>query len=289
MKIDKQIILNTILSNKKVADALSVKKVYVYGIGEPDVWRLLDVEEACIAPWGIKKRHISLEDSKVRVIYKVLAEGIEPIVKYFNGERLEYKPYLYFSYGCGCFPTREECLKFGSPFVNEGHQNEGLEGLSFDVSEEMRKIRSLFPEKLGYVKNYELEFHPLKDVALYVMKDHEIMRIISKNYEDGVLKHIESNILDNNTNVGRLTAAHPDSWYYATSYNHYCISNRILGVDDIYVHFVMINDWKPESGDYGYSNEKLMIADELWRSVGEYEEQNESVKQDYRNRQRFIE
>lgn len=87
MKIDKQIILDTILSNRAVADALSVKKVYVYGIGEPDVWRLLDVEKACIAPWSIKKNHISLEDSKVRVIYKVLPSGIEPIVKYFNGER----------------------------------------------------------------------------------------------------------------------------------------------------------------------------------------------------------
>jgi len=287
MIIDKQKILNTILSNKTVADALSVKKVYVYGIGEPDVWRLLDVEEACIAPWSIKTNHISLEDSKVRVIYKVLPSGIEPIVKYFNGERLEYKPYLYFSYGCGCFPTREECLEFGSPFVNEGHQNEGLEGISFDVSEEMRKVRSLFPEKLGYVRNYELEFHPLKDVSLYAMNNHEIMRIISPNYKDGVLKYVESNILDNNTNVGRLTAAHPDSWC-ATPYNHYCISNRILGVDDIHVNFVMVNDWKPERGDYGYSNEKLMDAGELWRSVGEYEDQNESVKKDYCSRQRFV-
>jgi len=287
MIIDKQKILNTILSNKTVADALSVKKVYVYGIGEPDVWRLLDVEEACIAPWSIKTNHISLEDSKVRVIYKVLPSGIEPIVKYFNGERLEYKPYLYFSYGCGCFPTREECLEFGSPFVNEGHQNEGLEGISFDVSEEMRKVRSLFPEKLGYVCNYELEFHPLKDVSLYAMNNHEIMRIISPNYKDGVLKYVESNILDNNTNVGRLTAAHPDSWC-ATPYNHYCISNRILGVDDIHVNFVMVNDWKPERGDYGYSNEKLMDAGELWRSVGEYEDQNESVKKDYCSRQRFV-
>jgi hypothetical protein len=222
------------------------------------------------------------------VIYKVLPSGIEPIVKYFNGERLEYKPYLYFSYGCGCFPTREECLEFGSPFVNEGHQNEGLEGISFDVSEEIQKVRSLFPEKLGYVRNYELEFHPLKDVSLYAMNNHEIMRIISPNYEDGVLKHIESNILDNNTNVGRLTAAHPDSWC-ATPYNHYCISNRILGVDDIHVNFVMVNDWKPERGDYGYSNEKLMDAGELWRSVGEYEDQNEGMKRDYRSRQRFIE
>ena len=60
MKIDKQIILDTILSNKAVADALSVKKVYVYGINEPDVWRLLDVEEACIAPWSIgRKSHIT--------------------------------------------------------------------------------------------------------------------------------------------------------------------------------------------------------------------------------------
>ena len=287
MIIDKQKILNTILSNKTVADALSVKKVYVYGIGEPDVWTLTDVEEACIAPWSIKKNHISLEDSKVRVIYKVLPSGIEPIVKYFNSERLEYKPYLYFSYGCGCFPTREECLEFGSPFVNEGHQNEGLEGLSFDVSEEMQKVRGLFPEKLGYVKNYELEFHPLKDVSLYAMNNHEIMRIISPNYKDSVLKHIESNILDNNTNVGRLTTAHPDSWC-ATPYNHYCISNRILGVDDIHVNFVMVNDWKPERGDYGYSNEKLMDAGELWRSVGEYEDQNEWIKRDYRSRQRFI-
>ena len=71
MKIDKQIILDTILSNKAVADALSVKKVYVYGISEPDVWRLLDDEEACIAPWSVERNHISLEDSKVRVIYKV--------------------------------------------------------------------------------------------------------------------------------------------------------------------------------------------------------------------------
>ena len=288
MIIDKQKILNTILSNKTIADALAVKKVYVYGISEPDIWTLTDVEEACIAPWSIKKNHISLEDSKVRVIYKVLPSGIEPIVKYFNGERLEYKPYLYFSYGCGCFPTREECLEFGSPFVNEGHQNEGFEGISFDVSEEMRKVRNLFPEKLGYVRNYELEFHPLKDVSLYAMNNHEIMRIISPNYEDGVLKHIESNILDNNTNVGRLTAAHPDSWC-ATPYNHYCISNRILGVDDIHVNFVMVNDWKPERGDYEYSNEKLMDAGELWRSVGEYEDQNEGMKRDYRSRQRFIE
>jgi len=287
MIIDKQKILNTILSNKTVADALAVKKVYVYGIGEPDVWRLLDVEEACIAPWSIKKNHISLEDSKVRVIYKVLPSGIEPIVKYFNGERLEYKPYLYFSYGCGCFPTREECLEFGSPFVNEGHLNEGLEGISFDVSREMREIRSMFPEKLGYVRNYELEFHPLKDVSLYAMNNHEIMRIISPNYKDGVLKYVESNILDNNTNVGRLTAAHPDSWC-ATPYNHYCISNRILGVDDIHVNFVMVNDWKPERGDYGYSNEKLMDAGELWRSVSEYEEKNEGIKKDYRSRQKFV-
>lgn len=287
MIIDKQKILNTILNNKTVTDALSVKKVYVYGIGEPDVWRLLDVDEACIAPWSIKTNHISLEDSKVRVIYKVLPSGIEPIVKYFNGERLEYKPYLYFSYGCGCFPTREECLEFGSPFVNEGHQNEGLEGISFDVSEEMRKVRSLFPEKLGYVRNYELEFHPLKDVSLYAMNNHEIMRIISPNYEDGVLKHVKSNIMDNNTNVGRLTAAHPDSWC-AIPYNHYCISNRILGVDDIHVNFVMVNDWKPERGDYGYSNEKLMDAGELWRSVSEYEEKNEGIKKDYRSRQKFV-
>ena len=118
MKIDKQIILDTILSNKAVADALSVKKVYVYGIGEPDVWRLLDVEEACIAPWSIGRNHISLEDSKVRVIYKVLVKGIDPILKHFNGEKLKCEPYLYFSYGCGCFPTREECLEFGTPFVD---------------------------------------------------------------------------------------------------------------------------------------------------------------------------
>lgn len=287
MVIDKQKILNTILSNKTVADALAVKKVYIYGINEPDVWTLTNIEEACIAPWSIKKNHISLEDSKVRVIYKVLPSGIEPIVKYFNGERLEYKPYLYFSYGCGCFPTMEECLEFESPFVNEGHLNEGLEGISFDVSREMREIRSLFPEKLGYVRNYELEFHPLKDVSLYAMNNHEIMRIISPNYKDGVLKYVESNILDNNTNVGRLTAAHPDSWC-ATPYNHYCISNRILGVDDIHVNFVMVNDWKPERGDYGYSNEKLMDAEKLWRSVSEYEEKNEGIKKDYRSRQKFV-
>jgi hypothetical protein len=51
----------------------------------------------------------------------------------------------------------------------------------------------------------------------------------------------------------------------------------------------MVNDWKPERGDYGYSNEKLMDAGELWRSVGEYEDQNEGMKRDYRSRQRFIE
>lgn len=151
----------------------------------------------------------------------------------------------------------------------------------------MREIRSMFPEKLGYVRNYELEFHPLKDVYLYAMNNHEIMRIISPNYMDSVLKHIESNILDNNTNVGRLTAAHPDSWC-ATAYNHYCISNRILDIDDIHVNFVMVNDWKPECGDYGYSNKKLMDADGLWRSVREYEVQNEGMKRDYRSRQRFI-
>ena len=288
MKIDKQNILDAILSNRVVADALSVKKVYVYGIIEPDVWTLTDVVEACIAPWSIKNNEISLEHPKVRVIYKVLPSGLEPVVKYFNGERLEYKPYLYFSYGCGCFPTREECLKYGSPFVNEGHVNEGLEGISFDVSKEIQKVRDWFPDKLGYVRNYKLEFHPLKDVSLYAMNNHEIMRIISPNYEDGVLKHIESNILDNNTNVGRLTAAHPDSWC-ATTYNHYCISNRILSADDIHVNFVMVNDWKPQSGDYGYSNQTVMTADKLWRSVGEYEDQNEGIKRDYRSRQRFIE
>jgi hypothetical protein len=256
----------------------------VYGIGEPDVWRLLDVEEACIAPWSIKKNHISLEDSKVRVIYKVLAEGIEPIFQYISGEKLVYEPYLYFSYGCGCFPTREECLKFGSLFVNEEHQNEGLEGISFDVSEEMRKVRSLFPEKLGYVKNYELGFHPLKDVSLYAMNDHEIMRIISPDYKDGVLKYVKSNVLDNNTNVGRLTAAHPGSWCSIT-YKHYCISSRILSVDDIHVNFVMDTD----GGDYGRSNETLMDAGELWRSMEEYETHNEGIKRDYRSRQRFIE
>ena len=37
------------------------------------------------------------------------------------------------------------------------------------------------------------------------------------------------------------------------------------------------------------SSEKLMDADELWRSVEEYEEHNESIKQEYRSRQRFIE
>ena len=288
MKIDKQNILDAILSNRVVADALSVKKVYVYGIIEPDVWTLTDVVEESIAPWSIKNNEISLEHPKVRVIYKVLPDGLEPLVKYFNGERLEYKPYLYFSYGCGCFPTREECLEFGSPFVNEGHVNEGLEGISFDVSKEIQKVRDWFPDKLGYVRNYKLEFHPLKDVSLYAMNNHEIMRIISPNYEDGVLKHIESNILDNNTNVGRLTAAHPDSWC-ATTYNHYCISNRILSADDVHVNFVMVNDWKPQSGDYGYSNQTVMTADKLWRSVGEYEDQNEGIKRDYRSRQRFIE
>ena len=50
----------------------------------------------------------------------------------------------------------------------------------------------------------------------------------------------------------------------------------------------MVNDWKPECGDYGYSNETIMKADELWRSVNEYEEQNENNKQDYRSRQKFI-
>jgi hypothetical protein len=190
MKIDKQNILDTILSNRAVADALSVKKIYVYGITESDVWTLTDVVEACIAPWSIKNNEISLEHPKVRVIYKVLPSGLEPVVKYFNGERLEYKSYLYFSYGCGCFPTREECLKYGSPFVNEGHVNEGLEGISFDVSKEIQKVRDMFPEKLGYVCNYKLEFHPLKDVSLYAMNNHEIMRIISPNYEDGVLKYI---------------------------------------------------------------------------------------------------
>ena len=288
MKIDKQNILDAILSNRAVADALSVKKVYVYGITEPDVWTLTDVIEACIAPWSIKNNEISLEHLKVRVIYKVLPSELEPVVKYFNGERIEYKPYLYFSYGCGCFPTREECLKYGSPFVNEWHVNEGLEGISFDVSKEIQKVRDMFPDKLGYVRNYKLEFHPLKDVSLYAMNNHEIMRIISPNYEDGVLKHIESNILDNNTNVGRLTAAHPDSWC-ATTYNHYCISNRILSADDIHVNFVMVNDWKPQSGDYGYSNQTVMTADKLWRSVREYEDQNEGIKRDYRLRQRFIE
>jgi len=162
-------ILDTILSNRAVADALSVKKVYVYGIGKPDVWRLLDVEEACIAPWSIEMVHISMETQKVCVIYKVLADGMEPIFQYISGEKLVYEPYLYFSYGCGCFPTREECLEFGSLFVNEGHQNEGLEGISFDMSEEMRKVRSLFPKNLWYVKNnYEPGFHPLKDVWLMI-------------------------------------------------------------------------------------------------------------------------
>jgi hypothetical protein len=287
MKIDKQNILDAILSNRAVADALSVKKVYVYSITEPDVWTLTDVVEACIAPWSIKNNEISLEHPKVRVIYKVLPSGLEPVVKYFNGERLEYKPYLYFSYGCGCFPTREECLKYGSPFVNEGHVNEGLEGISFDVTKEIQKVRDMFPEKLGYVRNYKLEFHPLKDVALYALNSHEVMRIISPNYEDGALKYVKSNIIDNNTNVGRLTAAHPDSWC-ATTYNHYCISNRIFSVDDIHVDFVMVNDWKPQCGDYGYSNQTVMTADKLWSSVDEYEEQNESVKKDYRSRQRFV-
>lgn len=287
MIIDKQKMLDVILGNLAVANALAVKKVYVYGISEPDTWTLMNVEEACIAPWSIKENRISLREPKVRIIYKVLPEQLEPVVKYFNGEKYEYVPYLYFSYGCGCFPTKEECLKYGSPFVNENHQSEGLEGISFDVSREVRMIRDMFPEKLGYVRNYKLEFHPLKDVSLYAMNNHEIMRIISPNYKDSVLKHIESNILDNNTNVGRLTAAHPDSWC-ATSYNHYCISNRILGVDDIHMNFVMVNDWKPERGDYGYSNETIMKAEELWRSVNEYEEQNENNKQDYRSRQKFI-
>ena len=291
MKIDKQIMLDTILSNRAVADALSVKKVYVYGISEPDVWRLLDVEEACIAPWSIGRNHISLEDSKVRVIYKVLAKGIEPaIFKYSNGEKFAYEPYLYFSYGCGCFPTREECLKFGGPFVNEGHHNESLEGISFDVSEEMRKVMSLFPEKLGYVRDHELEFHPLKDVSLCVMNEHEIMRIVPQNYEAGVMRHVKNSILDNNTNVGRLTKIHQGS-RFCTAFDHYCISNRILGVDDIVVNFVMAtSDHKSESGeDDGHGNEKSMDADGLWRSVEEYEEHNESIKQEYRNRQRFIE
>ena len=289
MKIDKQIILDTILSNRAVADALSVKKVYVYGINEPDVWRLLDVEEACIAPWSIENNRISLEDSKVRVTYKVLAEGIEPTLRYINGEILEYKPYLYFSYGCGCFPTREECLEFGTPFVDDRVRNRGLEGISFDVSEEMRKVRSLFPEKLGYVRDHELEFHPLKDVSLYAMNNHEIMRIIPWNYDAGVLRYVKNNILDNNTNVGRLTEVHPNS-SFRTAYNYYCISNRILGVDDILVNFVMsTSNYKSESGDYdGLGNEKLMDADELWRSVEEYEEYNESIKREYRSRQRFI-
>jgi len=61
-----------------------------------------------------------------------------------------------------------------------------------------------------------------------------------------------------------------------------------LSVDDIFEEFVMVNDWKPECGDYGYSNETIMKADELWRSVNEYEEQNENNKQDYRSRQKFI-
>lgn len=39
--------------------------------GIMDVWRFLDVEEACIASWNIERNHISLEDSKLRVIYKV--------------------------------------------------------------------------------------------------------------------------------------------------------------------------------------------------------------------------
>ena len=271
MKIDKQIILDTILSNKAVADALSVKKVYVYGINEPDVWRLLDVEEACIAPWGIGSNQISLNDSKVRVIYKVLVKSIDPIFKHLNGEKLKCEPYLYFSYGCGCFPTREECLEFGTPFV--GHRNDGLEGISFDVSEEMQKVMSLFPEKLGYVLGRELEFHPLKDVFLYTMNDHEIMRITPWNYETGVLG----------------PEVYPSS-SLRTVYNPYSISNRILGVDDILVNFVMgTSGWKSESGDYdGLVNETLMDADELWRSVEEYKEHNESIKQEYRNRQRFI-
>ena len=285
MNIDKQIMLDTILSNRAVADALSVKKVYVYGIGEPDVWRLLDVEEACIAPWSIGRNHISLEDSKLRVIYKVSAEGIEPILNCLNDERLEYKPYLYFSYGCGCFPTREECLEFGTPFVNEEHQYEGLEGISFDVSKEMQKVRKLFPKKLGYVRNRELEFHPLKDISLYATNNNEIMRIISQNYEAGVLNNVKSNILDNNTNVGRLTEVHPVGTWLRTSYNHFCISNRILGVDDIVVDFVMVNDQK----SVYMCNETLMGAGDLWRSVGEYEAQDEKIKQEYRNRQRFIE
>ena len=83
---------------------------------------------------------------------------------------------------------------------------------------------------------------------------------------------------------------HPSS-SLRTAYNHYGISNRILGVDDILVNFVMAtSDHKSESGDYdGLGNEKLMDADELWRSVEEYEEYNESIKREYRSRQRFIE
>jgi hypothetical protein len=50
----------------------------------------------------------------------------------------------------------------------------------------------------------------------------------------------------------------------------------------------MVNDWKPQCGDYGYSNHTVMTADKLWRSVDEYEEQNEGMKRDYRSRQRFI-
>ena len=287
MIIDKQKMLDVILGNRAVANALAVKKVYVYGISEPDTWTLMNVEEACIAPWSIKENRISSREPKVRIIYKVLPEQLEPVVKYFNGEKYEYAPYLYFSYGCGCFPTKEECLKYGSPFVNENHQSEGLEGISFDVSREVRMIRDMFPEKLGYVRNYKLEFHPLGDVSLYALNNHEIMRIISPNYEDDVLKHTKSNILDNYLNHGRLRAAHPDG-YSALKYNYYSISNRILGVDDIHVNFVMVNDWKPECGDYGYSNETIMKADELWRSVNEYEEQNENNKQDYRSRQKFI-
>ena len=41
------------------------------GDGIMDVWILLDVEETCIASWSIERNHISLEDSKVCMIYKV--------------------------------------------------------------------------------------------------------------------------------------------------------------------------------------------------------------------------
>ena len=113
------------------------------------------------------------------------------------------------------------------------------------------------------------------------------MRITPWNYEADVLRYVNINILDNNRNVGRLTEVHPSS----SIRNYYCISNRILGVDGILVNFVMAtSDHKSESGDYdGYGNEKSMDADDLWRSVEEYEEHNESIKQKYRNRQRFIE